>query len=335
MIIIELERLAMLELLREYDVAKRFRKLKKSAPESIVAAPFWGKGALALLGIGGGQKFQIVCNLQSSACNPYVIEDLKNAQGVTVRSHPQLHAKIYATNKFAIIGSSNASSNGLAIEGQPESWIEANVISDDPTIVGSAFALFQEIWDSPTTSKITNAALTEAKKLWDNRPKQQPRVTATSLLAACREQPELFEAVYLAVYDEGLGPEGSRKLKDFKKSQRHPSTALNENDIRNAWGYQFEDMPEGAWLIDFDCIRKPIVHGYARITSPLVAFEADGEPDLVIAIKQRAIISDSLHSFKLSRSEKLAIIERAKLLVSQDDSLVPLKRVVQLIDGAA
>jgi PLD-like domain len=241
-----------------------------------------------------------------------------------VRSHPRLHAKIYATDKFAIIGSSNASSNGLAIEGQPESWIEANVISDDPAIVGSAFALFQEIWDSPETSKITNAALTEAKKLWDNRPKQ-PRVTATSLLAACREQPELFEAVYLAVYDEGLGPEGSRKLKDFKKSQR-------ENDIRNAWGYQFE-VPEGAWLIDFDCIRNPIVHGYARVTSPLVAFEADGEPDLVIAIKQRAIISDSLHSFKLSRSEKLAVIEKAELLVSQD-SLVPLKRVVQLIDEA-
>ncbi len=210
----------MLELVREYDVAKRFRKLKKSAPKSIVAVPFWGKGALTLLGIGGGQKSQIVCNLQSSACNPYVIEDLKNTQGVTVRSNPRLHAKIYATDKFAIIGSSNASSNGLAIEGQPESWIEANVISDDPAIVGSAFALFQEIWDSPETSKITNAALTEAKKLWDNRPKQQPRVTATSLLAACREQPELFEAVYLAVYDEGLGPKGSRKLKDFKKSQR-------------------------------------------------------------------------------------------------------------------
>ena len=126
-----------------------------------------------MLGIGGGQQSQIACNLQSSACNPYVIEDLKNAQGVTVRSHPRLHAKIYATNKFAIIGSSNASSNGLAIEGPPESWIEANVISDDPATVRSAFALFQEIWDSPETSKITSAALTEAKKLWDNRPKQQ------------------------------------------------------------------------------------------------------------------------------------------------------------------
>src|SRR3984893_9737442 len=139
----------------------------------IVAVPFWGKGALTMLGIGGGQQSQIACNLQISACNPYVIEDLKNAQGVTVRSHPRLHAKIYATNKFAIIGSSNASSNGLAIEGPPESWIEANVISDDPATVRSAFALFQEIWDSPETSKITSAALTEAKKLWDNRPKQQ------------------------------------------------------------------------------------------------------------------------------------------------------------------
>jgi hypothetical protein len=62
MIIIALERRAMLELVREYDVAKRFRKLKKSAPKSIVAVPFWGKGALTLLGIGGGQKSQIVCN---------------------------------------------------------------------------------------------------------------------------------------------------------------------------------------------------------------------------------------------------------------------------------
>jgi hypothetical protein len=327
----------MLELLREHQLSQRFRKLKKTAPKFVVAVPFWGNGALTSLGINGKQKSRIICNLQSSACNPYVIEQLKKSKGVSVRSHPRLHAKIYATDKFAIIGSSNASTNGLAVEGQPKSWIEANVISDDPNIVTGARALFQELWVSPETLNVTKTALTEAKKRWDARPKPQVPVTATSLLAACREQPDLFTSVYLAAYKEKLGPEGSQKLKDFKKSQRPFSSSLGEKDIKGAWGYQFEKMPEGVWLVDFDCTKDaPKFNGYARVTSPRVAFEMNGDEEaLVIAIRQSSINpASSLQSFKLSKSDREAIIKNKELLLSKD-GLIPLKKVVQIIDGAA
>jgi hypothetical protein len=112
----------MLELLREYDVATRFRALRGNGANCFIAAPFWGNGAPELLEVTRGS--QIICNLESPGCNPNVVRALRDTPGVLLRSHPQLHAKIYATNNFVIVGSSNASTKGLGANGV--AWIEAN-----------------------------------------------------------------------------------------------------------------------------------------------------------------------------------------------------------------
>jgi hypothetical protein len=73
----------MLELLREHQIGPRFRALMigaqkaKGAPIALIAVPFWGKGAIKILGLGGGKNVWIICNLNSTARNPHVIENLK------------------------------------------------------------------------------------------------------------------------------------------------------------------------------------------------------------------------------------------------------------------
>src|SRR4051812_817985 len=98
-----------LKLLREDQLGSSFCALSKQASEVVIAVPFWGEGAIKSLGLGTGQKVHVICNLSSNACNPNVIADLKKLKGVKVFTHPRLHAKIYATKDFCIIGSSNAS----------------------------------------------------------------------------------------------------------------------------------------------------------------------------------------------------------------------------------
>jgi PLD-like domain len=232
---------AMLVLLRENEVGERFCQLKKNASEAVVAVPFWGKGSPAMLDLISGQPSRIICNLNSAACNPYVIQELKEAHGVTVRSHPRLHAKIYATSTFAIIGSSNASTNGL-IEGTPTSWIEANVLTNDVAMVTKTLALFQELWDNQETSEVTKGALSDAIALWNARPKQKPHLAATSLLAACREQPDLFKSVYLAAYDTDLGKKGKKKEKAFKAAMQPGQSGLKEK-ICNSWLMKISRSP--------------------------------------------------------------------------------------------
>lgn len=118
-------------LLHAYQVATSFIKARKTDPKAVVAVPFWGIGAVATLGLTTDDPIRILCNLGHPGCNPDVIEDIHNLD-IEIRTHPRLHAKIYATERVAIVGSSNVSTNGLTVEGkESRGWIEANVYSDD------------------------------------------------------------------------------------------------------------------------------------------------------------------------------------------------------------
>jgi hypothetical protein len=190
----------MASILRETELPKKFRSLKKAASETLMAVPFWGTGAIKALGLSAG-KSRVICNLSSGACNPYEIAELKKLVGIKVRTNPRLHAKIYASRNFAIIGSSNASTNGLAIAGKVSTgWIEANVLSKEPELIKETCGLFETIWDSDETKPIDYRQLEEAMIAWDNRPTSKRAINATTLLAACRDHPELFGMVFIVPY---------------------------------------------------------------------------------------------------------------------------------------
>jgi hypothetical protein len=127
----------MLKFLSETEIGPEFLKLMGKDKRFAVA--FWGNGALTSLGLDGRGAIgaKIICNLESGATNPDVVKQLIQS-GAVVRSNPKLHAKVYASSSTIILGSSNASANGLVVEGKNEltGWIEANIMTDDPTLVG-------------------------------------------------------------------------------------------------------------------------------------------------------------------------------------------------------
>ncbi len=325
----------MLELLREQDVAERFRKLTAAATKSFVAVPFWGKGSPGLLGLNGGQRAKIICNLDSGACNPYVIEELDNCRSITLRSHPRLHAKIYASREFVIIGSSNASTNGL-VEGNPTSWIEANVISTEPSLVNNTIIFFEKIWTEAT--EVTSESISSAKRRWDNRPTTPRHLEAELLLAACKERPELFDLVYVAAYTEELGKIGKQKEAAYRDAIRRGESTIDLDGIRKAWGYQFEGIPEHAWLVVINCKNPSNARfvGYARATSPLLALAAGKERDVIITIEKPTIkiqTSEGTCDFKLSDSEIKALNSNAGRLIRNDYRLTPLKEAVDIVNA--
>lgn len=86
------------------------------------AVAFWGRGSEPL--VLGKRDARVICNLQMGGTNPKVIEQLLRSS-VAVRQMDDLHAKVYIGTEWAVVTSANASINGLGIESETASWLEA------------------------------------------------------------------------------------------------------------------------------------------------------------------------------------------------------------------
>jgi len=328
------ENRSMLQLLREHQVAPAFREAKNRAHNIVIGVPFWGRGAVATLDLSKSNSVRILCNLDQPGCNPDVIAEIRSL-GISVRTNPRLHAKIYATEAMAIVGSSNVSTNGLSEEGSAsKSWIEANIISDDPLIIEQVFAFFDGIWEHPDTRTISTLDIKAAQKKRNARPPSgfvAPK--SKTLLAACRERPDEFDSVYVAAYSQGLGTNGSMLFSRLKKDVNPPQPGVSITDFRKAWGYQFNNIPEGAWLLDLDCRKseKPRFQGSAQASGPRLA--PKGEVELTIAHPG----SVKHHGVKLpiSAAEKTSLVLNAKRILDRSGGeLISLAKVVKIIDHA-
>jgi hypothetical protein len=326
----------MLKFLREYEMSKLFSKIS-SETQIKIAVPFWGHGGMKSLGLRKGQSVEIICNLNSGGCNPYVVEKLLEAK-FKVRSHHRLHAKMYVLPKSVIVGSSNVSTNGLA-EGvaDKKGWIEANVHTDDPTVVGDTQSLFQDLWEQEETKmvELDGNFLESAKKAWDTRPSPRDPIAATTLIAACRENPDAFKSVFLAIYDEDIGPKATEMLQTLRR-QAASKPSLGAADFRNAYAYQFKINP-GSWIIDFDFMLKlPRIRGCAQVQTPPTILKVSGEPSVTLAIRGDVRLPALDREFKLTPKDKNFLEKNSDLIwkLAADRGLVPLSEAIDVIDRA-
>lgn len=144
-----------------------------------LAVAYWGHGATEKLGLLGAKPTRVVCDLLSGGCNPFEIKRLRLAlnDANQVRCFGGLHAKVYLTDKYAVVGSANASANGLGGEGQIGT-VEAAIQTDDVSAVTDAAAWFEQIWNN--SLEITEKRLRDAEEAW-NRQKPQAQAGDTVL----------------------------------------------------------------------------------------------------------------------------------------------------------
>ena len=113
---------------RDGAIADKVRQTFREAEEICCIMAFWGAGALYLfreVPEKRRKKTRIVCNLTMGGTNPRVIEELKKMK-FKVKHNPHLYSKVYWTNKGVVVGSSNASANGLSPEDiDQDVWLEA------------------------------------------------------------------------------------------------------------------------------------------------------------------------------------------------------------------
>ncbi|WP_313573975.1 phospholipase D family protein [Brevundimonas sp.] len=206
-----------------------------------LAVAFWGAGATETLGLSQRSgTASVVCNLAMGGTNPGEIRALM-AVGVKVEQADDLHAKVYLFDDAVILGSSNASSNGLAFQpGDGVGWREANILVEDPDVLASVKA-----WRSSLeVREITEADLSAAEQAWRRRRSAAaPPAGITSLLAMLEDNPGYFDdrPAYLVLSMTGMTPEADRLLDQI--------SALAADDLS---AYRaFPGLPDEAHLLDF------------------------------------------------------------------------------------
>lgn len=129
-----------MEFLEGGAVAERAARLLRDAKAAKLAIAYWGRGGTKLLGLDPKNRdVRVICCLNGGKSDP----DEIGRFGARARQNDRLHAKVIWTPEGAIVGSANASSNGLPSEEEAaKGLIEAGVHISDPATLASIAAWF-------------------------------------------------------------------------------------------------------------------------------------------------------------------------------------------------
>jgi len=179
-----------------------------------IAVAFWGVGAVEQLGLDDAKKsYRILLDLSSGGSNPKVVAQLLKLRPKFVRCVDRLHAKAFIGKSEMVIGSANASANGLGAEGSEAThWCELGLTTKSPSDVAAAQDWFKALWGDSKT--ITPKMLADAKTKWERRQKMRPQdpTTSTDLLTAAAANPDAFKnrGYYVTVSTERLSPKAAK-----------------------------------------------------------------------------------------------------------------------------
>jgi hypothetical protein len=328
----------MIRLLDEKSVIAPIRKLAKGCADLRIAVAFWGTDSLKTLRLTGAKGGRIICNLESGACNPKEIRKLRALKKFKIKTHAQLHAKIYWSPKAAVVGSSNASANGLVVDANiAKGWREANILFDQEDELRRTGDRFNHLWKQGRA--ITNKLLKEADLKWKNRAKVTKvlSVESKTLFGAFAEDASLFrnEPIFLAIYDGHISREASaeqKKWKAKKQTERFDDGLLVKSSTLTTYE-DWHKMPAGAWLIDCSVInaKRPKVHGIYRVWEGGVLELS--ETTIQFGYRTPAILINS-RPFRLSADERRRIERNAARLLRaarrRSNGLLELEAIVRM-----
>lgn len=241
-----------MQLLDGPEAEREIKKLLDAAEWVRIAVPYWGKNAVARLGLDRlrTNNVRIVCNLLSGGCNPGEIKKLKSIIGDNIITNNNIHAKVYLTDKGAVLGSSNASTNGLGIEGSKSEVLnEMNIKIENVDKIE-----YLENWYNYIESnsrKITKSDFDTAKFLYGKLKNSFP-LKGGSIVELAASDPSEFEGRDVAVWVWNR-PEASdsayRHFEIEKQNRKNDELTFYE---------ECGNLKPGSIIIDIDMKSDPI-----------------------------------------------------------------------------
>jgi hypothetical protein len=254
------------------DIQNEITKLFSCAKLIKCAVAFWGAGASKIFKPSKSTKMQVVCNLASGGTNPKEIIQIQKCYGhrMSIKMHNNLHAKIYWTDIGAVIGSSNASSNGLGLESDEISgWDEACIVTDDPKIINEIRQWFDEnIW--PKTETIAESDLRKASIIWKERRGRRINANVKApFLEALNTGAYADKNIYIIISTLLMEPNEQKTGKRLAKKLIETEPRLNNKKI-SFWSGFHDDrsFPRDAHVFAFEYKEGKIVYDNLYRTLP-------------------------------------------------------------------
>ena len=244
------------------EIHKQVRTIGSRDGEVMAAVAYWGSGAATRTGLRQHPHpadVRIICDLLSGACNPNEVEELQEL-GFHVKTLDRLHAKVWIGGDDAIVGSANASQNGLLSEGEraADANVEAAVLLRGSDSVRRIVAWFEAQWC--TSIDIEERHLDKARQIWRRRQRSGGRgftspPTEEMTLPDTRDR--FSELRLLAYLDNGTSREAENY---FSKNAGQHYTGDELNDLGDAKPWYEQPLGDPAWphppgtvFADFSC----------------------------------------------------------------------------------
>jgi hypothetical protein len=161
------------------DLSQMIRKVV-SGKDARCAVAFWGQGAVReLFGTDVLERndVHVVCDLSMGGSNPATLRALGAPNNPKIKYLDGLHAKVFLSEHGAVVGSANASNNGIGFLGEDAQLLEG----------GSFFTKESNAWQSITawldgilkngSKQVDNKALNTAQCIWNSRNRSRHTFT--------------------------------------------------------------------------------------------------------------------------------------------------------------
>ena len=207
------------------------------------AVAYWGDGAFDRLFVdrADGPPPRVVCDLMRGGTNPAEIRTMRE-RGVEVRMAHMLHAKVYLSERGAVIGSANASRN--ALDGTDPEPLEAGVFADPGSNAHrDAGKYFEALWKA--ANRITKNDLDAARMAWEQMARARtllhPRAVTgdqMSLYETLLQRPGVLQGFAVVITteavedDDGLCDQFEREREERFDRQWHDDFRKSEHE---AW----------------------------------------------------------------------------------------------------
>lgn len=187
-----------------------------------LAVAFWGEGAVAELALERKDlDIRVMLDLNAGGTNPKEVELLQRTIGEErVKCLNRLHAKAYVASEHMLIGSANASANGLGAEGHEAThWHELGLLTDDVAAINATQGWFEAKWVD--AKQVSPGMLADAQRRWDQNRSRRAFVSPpdTGLLAAAIANTSDFanRKIYVEVSVEDLDEDGEAALEERRQ----------------------------------------------------------------------------------------------------------------------
>ena len=255
--------------LKGTEIQQQVKRLSDRSGELMAAVAYWGKDGAKLTGLKRKRecrKVRIICDLLSGSCNPSEVEELMALPGVEVKTLDRLHAKVWIGGDEVILGSANASMNGLPDNAKAiiNGNIEAAALLKDRSLSHQLKEWFEKQWKKST--KIDGEILIHAKRVWKRRRPSGPRAftgTTDKLMNKVRKLSEIFPNLRVLAY---LNLDYGKEVHPYVQGhwQEHYSREewpdIENKDPYYEWPPQFPEWADknGAVVMDFSCDKEHV-----------------------------------------------------------------------------